>query len=249
MNPIDGDKLQEVFREECACECACCLYGIFDKADFKGCKLIEDAPTIKEYAGCQKELKELRMENEVILRRLKHLLESDYISQFDQVDPNTKEYIRNIKEADWKVMYLCDQQKSCNVHCKKDHYCKRTSDISHAKNFRIVPNGMYPIIYEEVDEHCIASVWFDRAELKKIVDEQVIEPIKNGELVIKEKRPHGEWIVDQSPSYTGLYMVSIDSLVTVANFDGRIFRSKNDVPLAIDAWMPLPKPYKEAENE
>ena len=51
MNPIDGDELQEVFREECACECACCRYGIFDKADFKGCKLIEDAPTIKEYAG------------------------------------------------------------------------------------------------------------------------------------------------------------------------------------------------------
>lgn len=51
MNPIDGDKLQEVFREECACECACCLFGIFDKAEFKGCKLIKDAPTIKDYSG------------------------------------------------------------------------------------------------------------------------------------------------------------------------------------------------------
>ena len=71
------------------------------------------------------------------------------------------------------------------------------------------------------------------------------------EKLLKEanKRPRGEWIVDQTPSYTGLYMISIDSLVTVANFDGKIFRSKNDVPLAIDAWMPLPKAYKEKKNE
>jgi len=149
----------------------------------------------EQLLGWLKELNGLRFENEVILRRLKHLLESDYISQFDQVDPNTKEYIRNIKEADWKVMYLCDQEKSCNVHCNKDHYCKRTSDISHAKNFRLVPNGIYPIIYEEVDEHCIANISFDREQLRKIVEEQVIEPIKNGELVVKaEEKPQGEWI-------------------------------------------------------
>jgi hypothetical protein len=149
----------------------------------------------EQLLGWLQELKGLRLENEVILRRLKHLLESDYISQFDQVDPNTKEYIRNIKEADWRVMYLCDQEKPCKENCKKDHHCKRTSDISHAKNFKLVPNGMYPIIYEEVDEHCIASFLFNREQLEKIVEEQVIEPIKNGELVVKkEERPHGEWI-------------------------------------------------------
>ena len=96
----------------------------------------------------------LRADNEVILRRLKHLLESDYISQFDQVDPNTQEYIRNIREADWKVMYLCDQEKPCKERCEKYHHCKRTSDISHAKNFRFVPNGIYPFIFEEKEaEH------------------------------------------------------------------------------------------------
>ena len=192
MNPIDGDKLQEVFIEECAGDCACCIYGIFDRADFKGCKLIEDAPTIKKYAELLKELKELHLENEVILRRLKHLLESDFISQFDQVDPNTKEYVRDIKEADWKVAYLCDQEKSCNVKCSKDHHCKRTCDISHAKNFRLVP-GVTPISYEEVDEHCIANFSFDREQLEKIVEERVIKPIKNGELVIKEESPQGNW--------------------------------------------------------
>ena len=148
----------------------------------------------EQLLGWLKELKGLRLENEVILRRLKHLLKSDYISQFDQVDPNTKEYVRDIKEADWKVAYLCDQEKTCNVNCSKDHQCKRTCDISHAKNFRPVSNGIFPIMFEEVDEHVIANFSFDREQLEEIVEERVIEPIKNGELVIKEKRPHGEWI-------------------------------------------------------
>lgn len=148
-----------------------------------------------------KELKGLRLENEVILRRLKHLLESDYISQFDQVDPNTQEYIRDIREADRKVMYLCDQKKPCKKHCEKDHLCKRTSDIFHAKNFRLVPNAMYPIVYEEVDEHCIANVTFDREQLQEIVEERVIKPIKNGELVVKkDDGKWGKWVISDGDS-------------------------------------------------
>lgn len=167
----------------------------------------------EQLLGWMKELKELRLENDVSLRRLKHLLESNYISQFDQVDPNTHEYIRNIRDADWKVMYLCDQEKPCKEHCEKDHHCKRTSDISHAKNFRLVPNGMYPIVYEEVDEHCIANITFDREQLQEIVDEKVIKPIKNGELVVKtEEKPHGEWleIKTNPPEFFGhkFYMCS-----------------------------------------
>lgn len=161
----------------------------------------------EQLLGWLKELKGLRSENEVILRRLKHLLVSDYISQFDQVDPNTQEYIRDIREADRKVVYLCDQEKPCKKHCEKDHLCKRTSDISHAKNFRLVSNGIYPIIFEEVDEHCIANITFDREQLQKIVEERVIEPIKNGELVVKtEERPTGEWIehYDNSDGFTWL---------------------------------------------
>lgn len=105
----------------------------------------------EQLLGWLKELKGLRLENEVILRRFRHLLESNYISQFDQVDPNTKEYIRDIREADRRVMYLCDQEKPCKEDCKKYHHCKRTSDISHAKNFKLVPNGIYPVMFEEVD--------------------------------------------------------------------------------------------------
>ena len=61
-----------------------------------------------------------------------------------------------------------------------------------------------------------------------------------------------EWIsVDATlPKYTGLYLVSIDSLVTVANFDGTVFRSKGtSAPMGVDAWQPLPKSYKEVEGD
>ncbi len=42
-----------------------------------------------------------------------------------------------------------------------------------------------------------AIVKFDKDELKRLVDERVIEPIKNGDLVLQiDERPHGEWIFD-----------------------------------------------------
>lgn len=45
-----------------------------------------------------------------------------------------------------------------------------------------------------VDIEPFVTVTFDKDELERITDERVIEPIKNGELVIKEKRPTGHWI-------------------------------------------------------
>lgn len=128
----------------------------------------------EQLLGWLKELKGLRLENEVILRRLRHLLESDYISQFDRVNPQTQEYIHDIRTAGSRVMYLCDQEKPCKIHCEKDHHCKRTSDISHAKNFRRVPN-VDPITYEEVDEHCIANITIDREQLQEIVDKAMAD--------------------------------------------------------------------------
>lgn len=50
-----------------------------------------------------------------------------------------------------------------------------------------------------VDIKPFAIVKFDKDELKRLVDERVVEPIKNGELVLQtevlqtDKRPHGEW--------------------------------------------------------
>lgn len=40
-----------------------------------------------------------------------------------------------------------------------------------------------------------ASFTFDKEQLEQIVEDRVIEPIKNGELVLKtEERPQGEWL-------------------------------------------------------
>ena len=41
-----------------------------------------------------------REEYESLLRRFKHLLESDIIALYDEVDPKTGEYKRDIKELD-----------------------------------------------------------------------------------------------------------------------------------------------------
>ena len=43
-----------------------------------------------------------------------------------------------------------------------------------------------------VNTKSFANVTFDKEELNRIVEERVIEPIKNGELVIKKERPRGE---------------------------------------------------------
>lgn len=48
-----------------------------------------------------------------------------------------------------------------------------------------------------VERKPFATVTFDKDELERIVDERVIEPIKNGELVIKEERPTGHWIIEE----------------------------------------------------
>lgn len=61
-----------------------------------------------------------------------------------------------------------------------------------------------------------------------------------------DKRPQGEWIpVSKSwPAFSGLYLVSIDDLVTVANFTGAYFINKRGLMLNVFAWQLLPEPYK-----
>lgn len=78
---------------------------------------------------------------EYLERRLKHLLQSDFIRSFDEVNPYTKEYKRDIKDADIKTVYLCDGKKCGENHdCME---CKHTSDIKHAKNFEYDGYGCY----------------------------------------------------------------------------------------------------------
>lgn len=47
----------------------------------------------------------------------------------------------------------------------------------------------------EPEKVLVANVTFDKDQLEQIVRDRVIEPIKNGELVLQtDERPHGEWI-------------------------------------------------------
>lgn len=46
------------------------------------------------------DFEEIRIENAVLNKRLKHLLESEYIRSFDEWDQSKNDYKRDIKEAD-----------------------------------------------------------------------------------------------------------------------------------------------------
>lgn len=45
----------------------------------------------------------------------------------------------------------------------------------------------------EPEKVVVANFSFDKDELDQIVRDRVIEPIKNGELVIKEEKPQDKW--------------------------------------------------------
>jgi hypothetical protein len=90
--------------------------------------------------------------------------------------------------------------------------------------------------------------------------ERVIEPIKNGELVIKEERTQGEWIPigERLPDYMEDTLVTIqvnnrEPKVRSGFYACGCFHNDNgDVwnwnDPEVKAWMPLPEAYKE-ENE
>ena len=72
------------------------------------------------------------------------------------------------------------------------------------------------------------------------------------DLAIKalEERSQGEWISvsERLPEYTGLYHISVDDRVTVANFTGTYFMHRGGF-VEVDAWQPLPEPYKKGGAE
>lgn len=86
-------------------------------------------------------------------KRLKHLLQSNFIASFDRVNVNTKEYIRDIRDADditlSTIIFECDRTKcpDCSPHCHQ------TRNIKYAKNFKEV----FPNVYEERGCKAIAS--------------------------------------------------------------------------------------------
>ena len=69
---------------------------------------------------------------------------------------------------------------------------------------------------------------------------------------LQERREADRWIPvsERLPEYSGLYLVSIYELVTVANFTGTEFTDRS-IPNAVRevfAWKPLPKPYESEDK-
>ena len=62
-------------------------------------------------------------------------------------------------------------------------------------------------------------------------------------------RPQGEWIPvsEKLPEYSGLYLISVDDVVTVANFTGTYFMHRGGGRVEVYAWQPLPEPYKKGD--
>lgn len=54
---------------------------------------------LEKYKAIKSERDEALAEVELTKKRLRHLLESDYIRRFDEVDPRTKEYLLDIQTA------------------------------------------------------------------------------------------------------------------------------------------------------
>lgn len=111
-----------------------------------------------------------------------------------------------------------------------------------------------------VDIKPFASFTFDKDELEQIVEDRVIEPIKNGELVVKEER-QGEWILinERLPDYMEDTLVTIqvnnrEPKVRSGFYAHGYFHNDNGDTWnwndpEVKAWMPLPEAYKEAEND
>lgn len=59
------------------------------------------------------------------------------------------------------------------------------------------------------------------------------------------------WIptCERMPEYSGLYLVSVDDLVTTMQFDGYNFRNRGGVRITVSAWQILPEPFKKGGAE
>lgn len=92
--------------------------------------------------------------------------------------------------------------------------------------------------YEYIRNNCIVPIKYDN---------HIYEAIRSG--TPYEKRLKDEWIPvsERLPKYSGLYLISIDGFVTVANFIGTYFSSRGGNRVEVDAWQSLPKPYKETD--
>lgn len=72
------------------------------------------------------------------------------------------------------------------------------------------------------------------------INKELIKQLEEAE------RPQGKWIPvsERLPEFTGLYLISVDDVVTVANFTGTYFMHRGGGRVKVYAWQLLPAPYK-----
>ena len=90
------------------------------------------------------------------------------------------------------------------------------------------------------------SVELYESVIQKVLNKRCMTAVANEYLIaLHGKKPQGKWIPvsERLPAYSGLYLISVDSLVTVANFTGTYFIRRGGL-VKVDAWMPLIEPYK-----
>lgn len=92
-------------------------------------------------------------------------------------------------------------ERLCCVLYKHNEYFQATK-----KAFNTVLDFIdkAPAVEVEPEKIAIANVSFDENKLKEIVQTEVIEKIKSGELVIKDERPQGEWIYKEFDVESGI---------------------------------------------
>lgn len=139
----------ELNREQIKYALGCCVDGDCYPCPYAeigaGCRdrMAEDALSL---------IKELTEENENFEKRLRHLLQSDFIASFDEVNIKTKEYFRDISEAD-ELMDERDRYKRYYFnHCFDELIANKEADIKadtvrkmHSEiEKRCIKGGIYP---------------------------------------------------------------------------------------------------------
>ena len=98
------------------------------------------------------------------------------------------------KEA---ILILQDELNHVKSHLqyigKAPEYYEEMSNLAEALDIGIRAIDNAPTV--EPEKVLVANVTFDKDELEQLVQDRVIEPIKNGELVLQtDTRPQGKWI-------------------------------------------------------